>query len=67
MGKEMVQAVQAQKVVSTPKHFAVYSVPVGGKDGPTRRDPHVALREMEEKNLESFRMAFQEAGIWKEG
>jgi hypothetical protein len=62
----MVRALQAQKIVSTPKHYAVYSVPVGGGDT-AKRDPHVASREMEEKNLEPFRMAFQEAGVWEEG
>jgi beta-glucosidase len=59
----MIKSLQEQKIVSTPKHFAVYSIPVGGRDGATRRDPHVAPREMEEKNLEPFRMAFQEAGV----
>jgi beta-glucosidase len=61
----MIRALQAQKVVSTTKHFAMYSAPVGGRDGATRRDPHVAPREMEEKYQEPFRMAFQEAGVWE--
>jgi hypothetical protein len=61
----MIGALQAQKVVSTTKHFAMNSIPVGGRDGATRRDPHVAPREMEEKYQEPFRMAFQEAGVWE--
>lgn len=47
-------------IVSTPKHFAVYSIPVGGRDGDTRTDPHVAPREMRTLYLEPFRMAIQE-------
>ena len=62
MGKRMVAGLQQQGVVSTPKHFAVYSVPVGGRDGGTRTDPHVAPREMRTLYLEPFRKAFQEAG-----
>ena len=62
LGKRMVIALQKQGLVSTPKHFAVYSIPVGGRDGDTRTDPHVAPREMKTLYLEPFRMAFQEAG-----
>ena len=47
---------------NTPKHFGVYSIPVGGRDGKTRTDPHVAPREMRTLYIEPFRMAFQEAG-----
>ena len=43
-------------IVATPKHhFAVYSIPVGGRDGGTRTDPHVAPREMKTLYLEPFR------------
>jgi beta-glucosidase len=62
LGKQMVRGLQARGIVSTPKHFAVYSVPVGGRDGDTRTDPHVAPREMKTLYLEPFRKAFQEAG-----
>lgn len=61
LGKEMVLSLQKGGVVSTPKHFAVYSIPVGGRDEGTRTDPHVAPREMRTLFLEPFRMAFQEA------
>lgn len=61
LGKQMVLGLQAQGLVSTPKHFAVYSVPVGGRDGGTRTDPHVAPREMRTLYLEPFRKVFQEA------
>ena len=62
LGKQMVQSLQRHRLVSTPKHFAVYSIPVGGRDGDTRTDPHVAPREMRTLYLEPFRVAFQEAG-----
>lgn len=62
LGKQMIMALQKNGVVSTVKHFAVYSVPVGGRDGGTRTDPHVAPREMKTLFLEPFRIAFQEAG-----
>lgn len=61
LGKQMVMGLQAQGLVSTPKHFAVYSVPVGGRDGGTRTDPHVAPREMRTLYMEPFRKVFQEA------
>ena len=62
LGKQMVLALQKNGVVSTVKHFAVYSVPVGGRDGGTRTDPHVAPREMETLYLEPFRTAIEEGG-----
>ena len=62
LGKQMIGALQRAGLVSTPKHFAVYSIPVGGRDGRTRTDPHVAPREMRTLYIEPFRMAFQEAG-----
>lgn len=61
LGREMVTSLQKAGLVSTPKHFAVYSVPVGGRDEGTRTDPHVAPREMRTLFLEPFRVAFQEA------
>lgn len=58
----MITSLQKHNLVATPKHFAVYSIPVGGRDGKTRTDPHVAPREMRTLYIEPFRMAFQEAG-----
>lgn len=63
LGKEMIVGLQSRGLVSTPKHFAVYSVPVGGRDGGTRTDPHVAWREMQTLYLEPFRKAVCEAGV----
>lgn len=62
LGKQMVLGLQESGVASTVKHFAVYSVPVGGRDGGTRTDPHVAPREVRTLYLEPFRKAFVEAG-----
>ena len=62
LGKQMITSLQKHNLVATPKHFAVYSIPVGRRDGKTRTDPHVAPREMRTLYIEPFRMAFQEAG-----
>lgn len=62
LGKRMILGIQKHNLISTPKHFAVYSIPVGGRDEDTRTDPHVAPREMRTLYLEPFRVAFQEAG-----
>lgn len=61
LGKQMITSLQKYNLVATPKHFAVYSIPIGGRDGKTRTDPHVAPREMRTLYIEPFRMAFQEA------
>jgi len=62
LGKQMVLGVQQNGVASTLKHFAVYSVPKGGRDGNARTDPHVAPRELQEMYLYPFRRVIQEAG-----
>jgi beta-glucosidase len=62
LGKQMVLGVQQNNVASTLKHFAVYSVPKGGRDGNARTDPHVAPRELQEMYLYPFRRVIQEAG-----
>ncbi|MBD0831914.1 glycoside hydrolase family 3 N-terminal domain-containing protein [Aestuariibaculum sediminum] len=63
LGLGMVQSLQAQDVVSTAKHFAVYSAPKGGRDGDVRTDPHITEREMHEIYLEPFRTVVQEGGL----
>ncbi len=62
LGVEMVKGLQEQDVTSTPKHFAVYSVPKGGRDGNARTDPHESPREVENILLAPFRAAFVEGG-----
>ncbi|WP_187262032.1 glycoside hydrolase family 3 C-terminal domain-containing protein [Pontibacter beigongshangensis] len=61
LGKQMVTGIQSEGVASTLKHYAVYSVPKGGRDGNARTDPHVAPREMHQLYLYPFRRVVQEA------
>ena len=61
LGKQMTLGIQSQGVGSTLKHFAVYSVPKGGRDGNARTDPHVAPRELQEIFLYPFRRVIREA------
>ena len=61
LGKQMILGLQAEGLAATPNIFAVYSIPVGGRDGGTRTDPHVAPREMKTLYLEPFRKGIQEA------
>jgi len=61
LGKQMCLGIQSQGVASTLKHFAVYSIPKGGRDGNARTDPHVAPREMHQVHLYPFRRVIQEA------
>ncbi|MCX6551145.1 MAG: beta-glucosidase, partial [Acidobacteria bacterium] len=58
LGVEMVKGLQEQDVTSTVKHFAVYSVPKGGRDGAARTDPHETRSEIENVLLAPFRAAF---------
>lgn len=59
MGCQMVDGLQSQGVASTLKHYAVYSVPKGGRDAVCRTDPHVAPRELHEIFLYPFRKVVQ--------
>ncbi|MBP1841273.1 glycoside hydrolase family 3 N-terminal domain-containing protein [Formosa algae] len=61
MGKQMTLGIQSQNVAATLKHFAVYSVPKGARDGDARTDPHVAPREMHQLHLYPFKRVIQEA------
>jgi beta-glucosidase len=63
LGNQMVRGLQEQRVVSTGKHFAVYSVPKGGRDGNVRTDPHATPREVHEILIAPFRSAVTKAGI----
>ncbi|KWX82131.1 hypothetical protein AXF24_12545 [Streptococcus pneumoniae] len=61
MGIEMVNGIQSQGVASTLKHYAVYSIPKGGRDGACRTDPHVSPRELHGLHLYPFRRVIQES------
>ncbi len=61
LGIQMVNGIQSEGVASTVKHFAVYSVPKGGRDGNARTDPHVAPRELQEMFLYPFRKVIEQA------
>jgi beta-glucosidase len=63
MGIRMTRAIQDRGLVSTAKHFAVYSEPKGGRDGNARTDPHVAPREMEMLHLRPWERVIREAGL----
>lgn len=60
LGAEMAKGIQSQGVASTLKHFAIYSVPKGGRDGDCRTDPHVTPREMHQIHLFPFRKVIKD-------
>ena len=61
LGTQMVKGIQSQGVASTLKHYAVYSVPKGGRDGNARTDPHVNPRELQEIHLYPFKKVIHDA------
>jgi len=62
LGMAQVRGIQEQRVVSTLTHFAVYSVPKGGRDGDARTDPQVTWRDVQTIFLHPFRKAIRDAG-----
>ena len=60
LGKQTVLGVQSEKVGATLKHYAVYSMPKGGRDGDSRTDPHVSPRELHQMYLYPFRRIIKE-------
>ncbi len=62
LGVEQVRGLQESGVASTLKHFAVYSIPKGGRDGHARTDPQATWSEVQALHLEPFRRAVREAG-----
>jgi len=64
LGVEMVKGLQENyTVASTAKHFAVYSVGKGAREGQARTDPQVSPREVENILLPPFEAAIKEAGV----
>ncbi|MGL4631023.1 MAG: glycoside hydrolase family 3 N-terminal domain-containing protein [Leadbetterella sp.] len=61
LGVQMTRGIQSQGVAATLKHYAVYSVPKGGRDGRARTDPHVAPREMHDLYLSPFEKVIKQA------
>ncbi|MDQ1639473.1 MAG: beta-glucosidase [Pyrinomonadaceae bacterium] len=64
LGVEMVKGMQQDyTVAATAKHFAVYSVGKGAREGEARTDPQVSPREVENILLPPFKAAIKEAGL----
>ena len=64
LGVEMVKGLQeSYTVASTAKHFAVYSVAKGAREGQARTDPQVSPREVENILLPPFIAAIKEGGV----
>jgi len=57
----MVQGMQSQKVVSTLKHFCLYSDNKGAREGYARVDPRMPLREAEMIHLWPWERVIREA------
>ncbi|AUP80665.1 glycoside hydrolase family 3 N-terminal domain-containing protein [Flavivirga eckloniae] len=62
LGYNMVKSIQEEGVVSTPKHFAIYSAPKGGRDGDARTDAHITERELFSLYLHPFKRAIKDGG-----
>ena len=63
LGAAQSKALRDCGLASTGKHFAVYSIPKGGRDGEARTDPHVAPREMETLYLWPWERVIRRAGM----
>lgn len=61
LGIQMVRGIQEQGVAATLKHYAVYSIPKGGRDAKARTDAHVAPRELHTLYMYPFKKVIQEA------
>ncbi|HXD30383.1 MAG TPA: glycoside hydrolase family 3 N-terminal domain-containing protein [Pyrinomonadaceae bacterium] len=64
LGVEMVKGLQQDlTVAATAKHFAVYSIGKGAREGQARTDPQTSPREVENVLLPPFKAAIKEAGL----
>jgi beta-glucosidase len=64
LGVEMAKAMQKDyRIASTAKHFAIYSIAKGAREGQARTDPQATLHEVENIFLPPFKAAIKEAGI----
>ncbi|PTY08660.1 glycosyl hydrolase [Opitutaceae bacterium EW11] len=62
LGLAQSRGIQEERVVSTLKHFAVYSIPKGGRDGEARTDPQASWREVQTVYLAPFRRVIRDGG-----
>jgi beta-glucosidase len=58
---QMVKGMQSQNIVSTMKHFAIYSSDMGAREGSARTDPQIPLREVEMIHLWPYERVIREA------
>jgi beta-glucosidase len=64
LGVEMVKGLQKDfTVAATGKHFAVYSIGKGAREGQARTDPQTSPREVENVLLPPFKAAIREGGL----
>ncbi|HEY8687671.1 MAG TPA: glycoside hydrolase family 3 C-terminal domain-containing protein [Chitinophagaceae bacterium] len=64
LGVEMSKGMQQDHtIVSTPKHYAIYSANFGAREGQARTDPQMPKREVETLLLSPFEHVIKEAGI----
>lgn len=61
LGIQMASGIQSQKVVSTMKHFAIYSDNKGAREGFSRVDPQCGPREAENIHLWPFERVIRAA------
>src|SRR5436853_4990874 len=60
----MAKAMQKDhRIASTAKHFAIYSIAKGAREGQARTDPQATLHEVENIFLPPFKAVIKEAGI----
>src|SRR5438552_6164148 len=64
LGVEMARAMQKDfRIASTAKHFAIYSIAKGAREGQARTDPQATLHEVENIFLPPFKAAIKEASL----
>ncbi len=64
LGIEMVKGMQENhQVAATSKHCAIYGANKGGREGLSRVDPQISIRESENVHLYPLRRVIQEAGL----
>src|SRR5438477_5896378 len=64
LGVEMTRAMQRNyQIASTAKHFAIYSIAKGAREGQARTDPQATLHEVENIFLPPFKAVIKEAGL----